>query len=321
MPAIYHIGIDEAGYGPNLGPLVMSAVVWLAPRGDLWEQLTGAVRRGSEPDDGRPLVADSKLVYSPGKGGLGTLEKSLLPLLWPGERSREPVDTLARLIAGAAQPSFAELRKECWFRGQTPLPVEADKDEVIRLAAKVRQVAGLARVRLALVRSVIVCPPRFNILTMRWDSKAAVLGLGLADLVASCTELPGREPFEIVVDKHGGRNSYCDLLQHAFPDGLVLPREEGANRSSYDVQCLSRPVHFTFMPRAEEASFSVALASMVSKYLRELLMLEFNQFWQGHVPDLKPTAGYPVDAERFYGDIAPAAARLGITREMLWRIR
>jgi len=65
----------------------------------------------------------------------------------------------------------------------------------------------------------------------------------------------------------------------------------------------------------------VALASMVSKYVRELLMREFNAFWQQHVPGLKPTAGYPGDAARFFAAIRPAAVQLGIPEDVLWRRR
>jgi hypothetical protein len=58
---------------------------------------------------------------------------------------------------------------------------------------------------------------------------------------------------------------------------------------------------------------------MASKYLRELLMLEFNRFWQTHVPGLKPTAGYPGDSARFLAEVRDAAARLGISEAALWR--
>jgi hypothetical protein len=60
---------------------------------------------------------------------------------------------------------------------------------------------------------------------------------------------------------------------------------------------------------------------MTSKYLRELAMAAFNAFWQRHVPHLKPTAGYPVDAKRFKQDIAAAQSRLGIEDDLLWRMR
>src|SRR5256886_10020017 len=71
----WQIGIDEAGYGPNLGPFVMSAVACRVPDAragaDLWAALRPAVRRGRDPDDGSLLVDDSKVVYSSARGLLG----------------------------------------------------------------------------------------------------------------------------------------------------------------------------------------------------------------------------------------------------------
>ena len=58
---------------------------------------------------------------------------------------------------------------------------------------------------------------------------------------------------------------------------------------------------------------------MVSKYLRELFMGEFNRFWQTHIPGLKATAGYPGDALRFLEAIRPAAAMLKIPEGSIWR--
>jgi hypothetical protein len=48
-------------------------------------------------------------------------------------------------------------------------------------------------------------------------------------------------------------------------------------------------------------------------------MLEFNRFWQAHVPGLKPTAGYPGDAARFFEDIQPALEQLAIPTDAIWR--
>ncbi len=58
---------------------------------------------------------------------------------------------------------------------------------------------------------------------------------------------------------------------------------------------------------------------MVSKYLREALMGEFNAFWQRHVAGLKPTAGYPSDAGRFFAEIHTARETLGISERQVWR--
>src|SRR5262245_49217894 len=76
----YLIGTDEAGYGPNFGPLVVSATVWHvhgSPRGlDLYHRLAPAVTRDGNGDvaGGAVWIADSKVVYRAGQG-LGALER------------------------------------------------------------------------------------------------------------------------------------------------------------------------------------------------------------------------------------------------------
>src|SRR5437879_3126184 len=123
MPDTWHIGIDEAGYGPNLGPLVMTVVACRAPAWDLWELLKGALRRHSEDDDGRPVVADSKLVHIAGTG-LKPLENSVALLLHLAGFGIDSAATLACLLDKIAKAYLPELRQECWFHGDTSLPIE-----------------------------------------------------------------------------------------------------------------------------------------------------------------------------------------------------
>ena len=85
------VGIDEAGYGPTLGPLVVSAAAFRIPAGtavegsasihgfDLWDTLRKVVTR--KPDRKRIPVNDSKKIYRPGKG-LAGLEEGVLPFLY-----------------------------------------------------------------------------------------------------------------------------------------------------------------------------------------------------------------------------------------------
>jgi hypothetical protein len=339
------VGIDEAGYGPNLGPLVMTSVACRLPnvgRGkrnegraapsqpDLWKILAKAVRKPPEADDGRLPVADSKLVYSPARG-LVDLEKGVLGTVARGDgrdaSDRAPRDSplapqLRDYIDWACPDAHAELRGETWFTGTTTLPVAAASADIDAARAHFEKTCARRGVVWGLIRSVVICPARFNSLVDRWGTKGAVLGLGLTELLR-CNQAPDddNDPVCFVVDKHGGRNHYSALVQHALDGGMVLAQAEGANRSIYQVVGLRRPVQVTFEPRADAGHFCVALASMLSKYLREVLMLEFNRFWQGHVPGLKATAGYPGDAERFYQAIRPAACRLGLDAHTLWRQR
>ena len=80
------IGTDEAGYGPNLGPLVVSASVWHVPQTDLeqvdlYDQLAPVVTRNRTAD--RLAIADSKRLFRPGRpghpgAGLEPLERGVL---------------------------------------------------------------------------------------------------------------------------------------------------------------------------------------------------------------------------------------------------
>jgi hypothetical protein len=124
----------------------------------------------------------------------------------------------------------------------------------------------------------------------------------------------------VVCDKHGGRNRYGPALQRQFTESLVEIRGEGRAESRYVFGPTDARVDVRFR-RGGEAFLPTALASMTAKYVRELAMRAFNAFWQSHLPGLRPTAGYPVDAKRFKRDIAPQQAELGIDDRLLWRVR
>jgi ribonuclease HII len=318
------VGIDEAGYGPNLGPFVSTLIACRVEKGDgkvdLWRRLAACIRRHDDEDDGRVVIADSKQVYSTARG-LGELERSVLASLLGGFFTTGAPSTLQHLLSLLARDHLAELSREAWYVGDTPLPAQGELDELTPLADGVREALDAAGIHLGVCRCAVVCAPRFNDLIERWDSKAVVTGLALVQHVRSCLEATAAEPMHFMIDKLGGRNQYHVLLQEAFHGGIVFVEEEGAQRSTYRVEKLDRPARVTIVPRADAEHFCVALASMVSKYVRELLMLEFNRFWQQHVPELKPTAGYPGDAARYFDAIRPALTRLGLQERQVWRCR
>lgn len=316
MPWI--VGVDEAGYGPNLGPLVMTAVGCWVPgncRVDLWRMLAAAVRRHDDPADGRIVVADSKQVYSPAQG-LGELERCATAVL------RECPATLHDLLLHLCPGAAAEMPTECWYTGTSRLPSHAEHAACQEATARFREACARKEVCFTNTHSAIVSPTAFNATVERWNSKGAVLAQALVELVRRILAAdPSEEPIYFFVDKHGGRNHYAAALQDAFDDAMVVARAEGALQSVYQVLGGSRHVEVTFEPRAEERHFCVALASMLSKYLREVLMLEFNAFWQQKVPGLKATAGYPGDSRRYWLEIAGAVQELGVSEKRLWRCR
>jgi ribonuclease HII len=314
------IGIDEAGYGPNLGPFVMTSVICRATDcghdADLWHLLRRAVRRSDDADEGKLLIDDSKRVYT--AKGLAGLERGVLATLWR-DRLRK-LESLAGLIDCACPHDGDELRREVWYRGLQTLPIHLTLAELDREAACFADACASANLGGWQVRSVVVCPSRFNSLLDEGGTKGHVLAYALTQLLRwQFRDLIGEDDMVLFIDKHGGRNTYAAMIQHAFSDGVVIAEQESMARSVYRVHGLKRGVRLLFQPRADVEHLCVALASMASKYLREVLMLEFNRFWREHISDLKPTAGYPGDAARFLQAILPTIEKLGIDKKSLWR--
>lgn len=328
----YLLGTDEAGYGPNLGPLVISATLWHLPdkllKQDLYDVLSEVVSRTpcSEQQRMRLTIADSKLLYKPG-GGLGALEQVLhatsLSCPVPGsdrmQRQREfRWRDVWRMFDSLAADEFFAVP---WYNGyDTALPGDASLEDISRCGEAFARIAQSRDVSLAAVRSRVVRAGVFNALLARHGNKAEVLSRLTLELVAEM--LAPLPPAHVLIhcDKHGGRNCYAALLQETFPEHLVEIYGEARAQSVYRWGPGDARTEIRFVAGGESA-LPTALASMTAKYLRELAMQAFNDFWLREVPGIRPTAGYPGDARRFHQEIAARQAELGIDDDTLWRRR
>lgn len=317
------IGTDEAGYAPNLGPLLITATVWRVADEtvdeDLYRRLAAVVcRRVSRIHPLRRVaIADSKALYSPAQG-LEVLERGVLAILSLLDCCPTDWREIWQLLDRDVELHLDQLP---WHVGyESPLPWAADREDLAKIGRKLRRGVAAAGVELVAIRSTAVFPERFNAMTEKCGNKAEALSCLTLSLVAEALEYCAGEPVAIVCDKHGGRNRYGRLLQQQFPDPLVEVMRESLPESVYGWGADGRRVEIRF--RAGGESFlPAALASMVSKYLRELAMRAFNDFWCCRVPDLRPTAGYPGDAMRFKRAIAATQSELGIGDHILWRSR
>ncbi|MBM4002387.1 MAG: hypothetical protein FJ295_03750 [Planctomycetes bacterium] len=335
------IGTDEAGYGPNLGPLVVSATAWEVP--DDWldhsigrnlaVRLQGCIRGakegrsaasgdselGIDSEEAYPplLIADSKVLYGPATG-LRTLEYGVLT----GIAASGDLPSSWRGIWQALRAArVEELDAEPWFAGyDVPIPRAAEGRTAHGWGQWLRRRLEAQSVRIIGIQSRAVFPRAFNQLIAAHGNKASALSLVTLQLVR---DLLGSLPESAVLvccDKHGGRDRYCALLQTVFSDDWIRVIQEGRTASTYRWGTNSRRIDCRFSVRGE-SFLPTALASMVSKYLRELAMEAFNSFWCAHVEGLRPTAGYPVDALRFRAQIRPLQSSLGISDDILWRCR
>ena len=312
------VGIDEAGYGPNLGPLVQAAAAVRLPPDDPagWDTLRPAVRRaGKAKADPRVVVDDSKRVYM-GVNALEKLERGVRGLF--GLSDPTAGELFGTLTLGWCE---AELHAEAWYDPAAATPVATTADAVTKHVAHLADNLP-AGVVVPLPHAVLTPAPRFNRVVEASGTKATLLADGLVDLLRVVfATLPGDESVVVLCDKHGGRNYYAGLLREAFPGAGVFPQVESNDESRYEVEGLGRVVTVAFRPNADADSVAVAAASMVCKYLREVCMGQFNAYWRKHVPGLKETAGYPVDARRFIEDIRPAMERLGVSERAVWRCK
>jgi hypothetical protein len=383
------IGMDEAGYGPNLGPLVLTATVWEVPgrwpkRTDFWEVFADIVERKAMSDDetdddspaparkrspGRPRkrvavtagcaddvavaeaetieefsngaatngtqpavsdrlhIADSKEVYSPAIG-LGALERGVLAALGIASQMPSALNELVDdLMMGELQNGDAlgcdglargGRGRELWFADDVDLPLPfSDEGQLARDAAeRWRTICDTTGVRLRAVRSDVVSPRRWNDENRRTENKATSLSRLHLQLLRRVWDPDDTTPTVVIADKHGGRNYYGDLLVDCLDGRMVCCRGESRAASVYKVG----PTEIRFEAKAER-HFPVAVSSMISKYVRELAMELFNRFWRNHLPELKPTHGYPSDSHRFRRDVAEVQSRLAIADEVLWRAR
>jgi hypothetical protein len=315
-------GIDEAGYGPVLGPLVVSAAAFDVPAvmADvcLWKALKGGVCNRVSARDRRIVIADSKKLHKRADGP-GQLERSVLSV-WASSHETPPT---LRAALGAWSPHVVDdFNAYPWYRENDPaLPFAADAGAIRIAGSTLRRAADAADIRFAGFWTEPLAEGHFNRLVGNTRNKAVVLlGLTLRLIQRIGEAFPDRE-IRFLVDKQGGRGFYRVPLMRAFEGATLTVVEEGAEISAYQLRRARAPWHISFSAKGEDQHLPIALASLTSKYLREMLMHCFNAFWTRHAPDVAPTAGYYTDGQRFIGEVQAVAARLGVPRDQMVRVR
>jgi len=322
----YKIGTDEAGYGPNLGPLVVTGTLWKTQRcdDDLYQLLAPCVAdqppgRG-DPNKQSIAIADSKVVYR--SKSIRHLEKSVLTTLSlvAGTVPRT-LRELTRLVKRDVTDDFFE--DIFWLaEGATKkveLPIECSVDDIASVADCFLTQCESSAVSLLAIDTEVVLPEDFNDSIASQGNKANVLSGRTMEVVQ---RLMHQCDGDVLVDcdKHGGRSRYQHLIEQYLTDSAVAIAKESAEQSAYCWSDDGLDAQIRFTARGE-GQLAVALASMVSKYVREVYMRAWNAYWIGHQEGLKPTKGYPEDAKRFRIDIAQTQKRLGIRHEQFWRCR
>lgn len=316
-------GIDEAGLGPVLGPLVATAVAISVPDDrageSMWKLLAPEVSRKPARRGQAVAFGDSKKLYSrKSKAGLTHLERGVLGML--ATRGRK-CDSLQELLAVLAPDLAGQLAVYPWYaNADVPLPHRISHNDVSFAANALAAAMQRQDMRLEAVRSHVLPVGRFNEIVAVTRNKST-LALDLTCRLLSYLWSRARPPARVLVDRQGGRMRYLPAMQRTFPGCQFKVLDESDQCSCYVVLERGRSMEITFRVGAEADHLPVALASMVCKYVRELMMEMLNRFWQARVADLAPTAGYYTDGRRFFGEIQQDAAALGVDQGLLYRSR
>ena len=375
---VRYVGIDEAGYGPNLGPLTMAAAIFdvasdhahdqgwdgrsTPPPFDLWTASAGRVARAGGPECSL-WIDDSKSLYST-RRGRDRLDAALLTLLTDSAAWSQPSLVLEDQLAAVGLTDLFLNELDLWAvpvpetSPPTPASHAPSRSPLTNPFWDARRGGSSpldhpGRWRVRPPRAALLGPRRFEAwLNAPLESspqrdvsssnrpkradppvrtKADVHGHLFADLL---TQVWNDSPADLTIaqcDLHGGRRYYLEPLTRTFGACYQIEViEESTEARAYRLTAPDAPgsdsesprrLVISFRAKADRDDAAVALASVVAKSLREGWMDRFNAFWLAHLPTLRPTAGYPLDARRFRDQIASLAEQLGLEPAVWWRSR
>ncbi len=303
---MFIVGVDENGLGPRLGPLVATAAMLKVD----------SYKKDEFSEIGRNLgVNDSKVTS--GFGRMRAVEGIVLALT---ERlyGRLPsdIDELLRLIAldsvDALRSSCPPGSKaQCWSE-RIGLPAFGGQIEKGRL---VLDQLDSANINIVAIRSAVACASVLNTEVRKLGSKFTVDLALFERLILACRDSVLFED-EAYCGLVGGIRKYGRYFQH-LEQREVETLEEIPGRSAYRVQGVGSLV---FEVDADAHHLPVSLASMVGKYLRELIMERQNRYYIERDPLLRRVSGYhDSNTKDFVERSLPLRKRLGITKECFER--
>ena len=316
----YVLGIDEAGLSPVVGPLVVSGALFKTSAADeganFWRMLEGCICRRVKDAAGRLVVTDSKAVHK--KGDLTRLEEAVFSFLY--SRGDRRIKNLAQLLKRIN--ASVEHEDYPWYAPDSlELPTKVWDNTARRQGRNLREAMRGEEMAFVAAYSEPVLASRFNGDIARTRNKSTLLWERVSRIIYQAMKVCGGENLTVCVDKLGGRERYDDLLEDVLGDAQPERAKMGRDVSVYEYSHGGGRVRVLFIKSGEEKALPVALASMFSKYVRELFLIQLNAWFCERLPGLKPTAGYHKDGWRFVNETKSYREENGIPKKLLVRSR
>ncbi len=294
-------GIDEAGLGPLLGPLVVASGASNLQSKELLAILLdlGIWPKHSKKQQG--LVADSKQIY---RGDFARLETLALSFYLSGLSNINQRElSLSHLMPAAIYELdwYRELSLQPNF-----LPLVADRQKIWQQATLLREVLR-CRNSFIQLSARLFTEKQFNQKVEQLNNKSFILRELVGSFIRAFADFIDKPQTSIspccVVDRLGGLKYYSPWLCELFgvDDSKIEVLKEDFNSSEYRLHNIKQNVEFDlyFWVKGDQHNILCAIASIWAKYYRELLMLQFNRYWQSVFPKAPATTGYYKDAMIF----------------------
>lgn len=306
------VGVDENGLGPRLGPLVVTAV-WA----DVDEQGEKRIKRPL-PKALRADLDDSKALVSSGNVALGEAWARAVILATTGKAPKTPRELLSQLSLQSDQALRTDCppgsEAQCFFLDGDRF--EASDEQVSRGLKQLERLTALG-ISVRLARSEIVCTGRLNALKAEGIHRFAA-DLHAMERLVLHMRTHTRRPLRAVCGKVGGMTKYEPFFG-PLSGRLRTVLEESKAQSGYSFPGLGE-VHF--VRDADASDPLVMLASLIGKYVRELLMGRITGFYAKELAQADLSAsGYhdPITA-RFVALTAPVRRQLKIVDSCFERV-
>jgi len=319
---VFLAGVDEAGYGPLLGPLTVGFACFRVPSPgtDLWEVLRETAARRPGRRDRRLRVDDSKRVNQ-GPRGRERMERTVLAfreLLRPASPGWER--DLRAWVEEPPSGRSGERERAPWLRDlDHPLGTTVSRERARLDAAALDRHLRRGGAHLAAFGARAVPAVEWNRLLDRHGGKAGAHFAAVAEVLRHLLRETAGAPLRVEVDRHGARTRYRDLLERSLAPEAIEVHGEGPRGSAYTLHQGGREIQIRFQEEAEDRHFPVALASLAAKHTRERLMDLWNAWFGRRAPALRPTKGYTQDGRRWLQEAGGLLRELELPAEVLVR--